>query len=408
MRQHLPMTTPLPSTFTSACLCAIFGITLLLPRPEIGAACILLLLASYLFLLHSSEALPPVLAPVPAHSAQQPSSKLAPSAAANLRAMILDAKARKRCELLPAAHDALTASLISEAGFRIAFMSGFAVSATQLAMPDMGLISYHEVLEVGRKICEAAKSVCFIGDGDTGFGSSGNVRRTVEGYARAGFAGITIEDQCYPKRCSYARGVVVVSRAQAVARVAAAIAARDEMRAACGLDLVIVARTDCRNAKFIEGGESCEDLFVEALARCAAFERLGADVVYAEGLHGPTEMKALNQAVNVPTMLAQVERPSEALVGLEEAAGYGYALSLRGLTLLNASLTASKATLAALAAGREPPAELMTAFAALYRQVGFDEAYEWEERFVAIAAGQEDEHSSQVGSTRGRAGVKME
>ena len=50
----------------------------------------------------------------------------------------------------------------------------------------------------------------------------------------------------------------------------------------------------------------------------------------------------------------------------------------------------------------------MTAFAALYRQVGFDEAYEWEERFVDIAAGQEDTHSSQVGSTRGRAGVKME
>ena len=184
------------------------------------------------------------------------------------------------------AHDALTASLISEAGFRIAFMSGFAVSATQLAMPDMGLISYHEVLEVGRKICEAAKSVCFIGDGDTGFGSSGNVRRTVEGYARAGFAGITIEDQCYPKRCSYARGVVVVSRAQAVSRVAAAIAARDEMRAACGL-ISSLLPDRLPNAKFIEGGESCEDLFVEALARCAAFERLGADVVYAEGCTDP-------------------------------------------------------------------------------------------------------------------------
>ena len=41
-----------------------------------------------------------------------------------------------------------------------------------------------------------------IGDGDTGFGGPGNIRRTLRGYAAAGFAGISIEDQVYPKRCS--------------------------------------------------------------------------------------------------------------------------------------------------------------------------------------------------------------
>ena len=51
-----------------------------------------------------------------------------------------------------------------------------------------------------------------LGDGDTGFGGSGNVRRTIEGYAKAGFAGVSIEDQVYPKRCAYSGGVAVVPR----------------------------------------------------------------------------------------------------------------------------------------------------------------------------------------------------
>ena len=78
---------------------------------------------------------------------------------------------------------------------------------TSLALPDAGLISYGEQLAVGRNVCEAARHTCVIGDGDTGFGTSANIRRTIEGYARAGFSGISIEDQVYPKRCSHALGL---------------------------------------------------------------------------------------------------------------------------------------------------------------------------------------------------------
>ena len=103
---------------------------------------------------------------------------------------------------MPACHDAFSAVLIERAGFQVAFMSGYCVSAAHLALPDVGLISYGEQLAVGRAVCEAAAGLCIIGDGDTGFGGVGNVRRTIEGYARAGFAGITIEDQvATPSSC---------------------------------------------------------------------------------------------------------------------------------------------------------------------------------------------------------------
>ena len=55
----------------------------------------------------------------------------------------------------PCAHDALSAALIERAGFSAGFMSGFCVSAARLAMPDAGLMSYGEMEDVGRHICEA-------------------------------------------------------------------------------------------------------------------------------------------------------------------------------------------------------------------------------------------------------------
>ncbi len=49
-------------------------------------------------------------------------------------------------------HDALSAKLCEQTGFPSAFMSGFAVSASRLGLPDTGLISYAELLDQGRNI----------------------------------------------------------------------------------------------------------------------------------------------------------------------------------------------------------------------------------------------------------------
>ncbi|HKK53887.1 MAG TPA: isocitrate lyase/PEP mutase family protein, partial [Myxococcota bacterium] len=106
---------------------------------------------------------------------------------------------REGIRVMPCCFDALSARLVERAGFELTFMSGFAVSATRLAAPDTGLISFGEMLDQGRSICEAV-DLPVIGDADTGYGNALNVRRTVEGYARAGFAAAMIEDQLAPKR----------------------------------------------------------------------------------------------------------------------------------------------------------------------------------------------------------------
>ena len=97
------------------------------------------------------------------------------NAAESLRALL----AKPGIVVMPCCFDALSARMIENAGFPLTFMSGFAVSAARIAMPDMGLMSYGEVLDQGRNICSAV-SIPVIGDGDTGYGNALNVKRTVK------------------------------------------------------------------------------------------------------------------------------------------------------------------------------------------------------------------------------------
>lgn len=73
---------------------------------------------------------------------------------------------------------------------------GFSISAARLGLPDTGFISYGEMLDQGQQITQAV-SIPVIGDGDNGYGNALNVKRTIKGYIRAGFAGIILEDQVH-------------------------------------------------------------------------------------------------------------------------------------------------------------------------------------------------------------------
>ena len=84
---------------------------------------------------------------------------------------------------MPCCFDALSAKLIEQAGFEVTFMSGFAASASRLGQPDLGLMSYAEVVDQARNITDAI-SIPVIADGDTGYGNAMNVRRTVEGFRK--------------------------------------------------------------------------------------------------------------------------------------------------------------------------------------------------------------------------------
>lgn len=176
--------------------------------------------------------------------------RIAPNEGRNLRAARLRSLLeQKELVVAPCSYDALSAKLIEQAGFDMTFMSGFAASASRIGMPDLGLMSYGEVVDHVRNISEAT-SLPFVADGDTGYGNAMNVIRTVKGLARAGAAAVMIEDQVAPKRCGHTLGKAVVEREVAFDRIKAAVDAREEE------DVLILARTDAHKAHGL--GEAIE------------------------------------------------------------------------------------------------------------------------------------------------------
>jgi len=284
-------------------------------------------------------------------------------AAARLAALLAEPGLR----VMPCCFDALSARLIEQAGFPLTFMSGFAVSAARLGLPDTGLISYGEMLDQGRSIC-AAVGIPVIGDADTGYGNAVNVKRTVRGYASAGFACAMIEDQLAPKRCGHTRGKEVVSRDEALARIRAAVDAREE-----GAGILIMARTDARATHG----------FDEALERCRAFVDLGADIIFLEAPTSEAEMERLCREIPVPTMANMVEQGDTPILSPARLEALGYAIAAYPLTLLSASVRAMQEALSELSGGRHP--QQLLDFAELRAVVGFD-AYDAERLRYAPAS----------------------
>ncbi len=272
--------------------------------------------------------------------------------ARRLRALL----AEPRLRVMPCCWDALSARLIERAGFPLTFMSGFAVAAARLGLPDTQLISYAEMLDQGRNLCGAV-AIPVIGDADTGYGNALNVKRTLHGYAQAGFASAMIEDQLAPKRCGHTRGKEVVARAEALARVRAACDARDE-----GAGLLVLARTDARATLGLD----------EALARAQAFADAGADILFVEAPTSEAELEQVARALEGRVLMANlVEDGDTPLLPHARLAALGFRIAAYPLTLLEVSARSVERALAAMARGAHPEAAERLSFAELRELVGF-------------------------------------
>src|SRR5262252_8503686 len=140
--------------------------------------------------------------------------------------------------LAAGAHDALSAKLAEEAGFDAIWASGFGISAVQ-AVPDANILTLTETLDAVRRIVDAV-GIPVVADCDNGYGNAINVMRTASEFERAGAGGICIEDNEFPKRCSFYAGVKrdLVSAEEHARKVEAAVAARRHRH------FVVIARTE--------------------------------------------------------------------------------------------------------------------------------------------------------------------
>jgi methylisocitrate lyase len=215
--------------------------------------------------------------------------------------------------------NAYAALLAGRAGFRALYLSGGGVAAASLGLPDLGITQLSDVLTDAERIT-AVTDLPLLVDVDTGFGSAFNIARTVRSLVRAGAAGMHIEDQVQAKRCGHRPGKAIVSQAEMVDRIKAAVDARSDP------DFVIMARTD---ALAVEG-------LPAALDRARACVEAGADMVFPEALTELSMYAEFVRAVGVPILANLTEFGLTPLFTLDELAGAGVSLALYPLTAFRA------------------------------------------------------------------------
>ena len=277
------------------------------------------------------------------------------SAPDRLRALL----AEGQLLVLPCPYDGLSARLVAQAGYRAAFMGGYAVAAGRFGWPDIGLVSPTEMLDSARSIIRAAGLPVLV-DGDTGYGGDANIARTIADLGQAGAAAVMIEDQTWPKRCGHIPGKQVVPRDEAVARIRAAVAARD----ATPTRPLILARTD---ARAIHGME-------EALARVTAFAGAGADLLFLEAPENEAEMRAFTAATPLPCLANMLAGGRTPRLSHDRLARLGFAMAAYPLDLIGAASAALEGVLQGGLA-HPPPAGAPPAHdhATLLKITGFDD-----------------------------------
>lgn len=219
----------------------------------------------------------------------------------------------------PGAYDPLSAKLIESAGFPVVYIGGYASSAAYLGEPDLGLMSFAEVVDNIRRTCRTVK-VPVIADADNGYGNAINVVRTVRAFEEIGTAGLHIEDQVSPKKCGHIAGKQVVPTEEMVQKIRAAIHARNDS------DFLIIARTD---ARAVTG-------FDDAVKRCHAYAAAGADMLFVDAPQSIKEIEIIGKAFRVPILFNAAITGKGPTISVSKARDLGFKLMIYPIELLMA------------------------------------------------------------------------
>lgn len=208
------------------------------------------------------------------------------------------------------------AILAASVGFKALYLSGAGVANASYGVPDVGITTLEDVLIDVRRIVRATDLPLLV-DADTGWG---NPKKTVCEMIKAGAAGIHLEDQVETKRCGHLPGKKLVSPAQMVTRLKAAVAGKTDR------NFLIMARTD---AVAVEGIE-------QALERARQYCVAGADAIFAEALTELSQYRRFAEALPVPVLANMTEFGKTPMFTMSELAAAGVGLALYPLSAFRA------------------------------------------------------------------------
>jgi methylisocitrate lyase len=255
--------------------------------------------------------------------------------------------------------NAYCALLAERAGFRAIYLSGAGVANASFGLPDLGVTTLDDVAEDVRRITDACPLPLLV-DADTGFGPALVLARTVRRLAKAGAAGMHIEDQVQAKRCGHRPGKALVESGEMQDRLKAATDARDDA------DFVIMARTDAYAAEGLE----------KAIERANDYVQAGADMIFAEALTTLDEFRAFAGGLDVPVLANITEFGKTPLFARDELGAAGVRMVLYPLSAFRAMSRAAEGVYEAILT-RGTQSELVDSMQTreeLYDVIGYHEA----------------------------------
>jgi 2-methylisocitrate lyase-like PEP mutase family enzyme len=225
---------------------------------------------------------------------------------------------------------------------------------SRLGLADLGLASLPDMVTNASMLSCLSPTTPLIADADTGYGGPIAVSRTVTTYARAGVAGLHIEDQVVSKRCGHLMGKEVVSREDWRARIRAACLARD----ACAVGeerIVVIARTDARQGLGFE----------EAVERLRIAVEEGVDAVFPEAMQSQDECKRMCEIFSgkeggreVPVLLNVVPKGATPSLSVEEAKKLGFRIMIFPVLGLEGAIKGMRESMGAMKeTGTQDPAQ---------------------------------------------------
>ena len=275
-----------------------------------------------------------------------------------------DLVANERPLVLPGAHDALSALLIEQAGFKAFFIGGFPVAGVRYGVPDIGLLGAREFADAYRDILAVTRLPVLV-DADNGYGDHKNVVHVVHALERLGAQALFFEDQVSPKRCGHIAGKALVETSEMESKIRAAAGERTNR------DTFIIARTDAREVVGMD----------EALRRGERYLRAGADGLFIEAPVSVEEMEQIGRAFDVPLLANMLEGGRTPILKPRELEALGFRIVIYGISLLMRATRTMQETLADIREGEMKLSRTGVSFEEYKNIVGMREWSRIEDRY---------------------------
>ncbi|MGB3289192.1 MAG: isocitrate lyase/PEP mutase family protein [Burkholderiaceae bacterium] len=284
----------------------------------------------------------------------------------NNRKPLKDLFAQKKLVVSPGIFDLISLKVADRLGFECLYMTGYGTVASYLGLPDAGLATYTDMLNRVTAFCSAT-STPIICDGDTGYGGLLNVAHTVEGYIRAGAAGIQLEDQEFPKKCGHTKGRRVIPAQDMCSKIMVAVDTRGDRK-----DFLIIARTDARTGHGLD----------EALRRAERYLHAGADVLFVESPESREELEIIGRTFDVPLVANIVEGGRTPQPSKQELQDMGFSLAIHpGLGFLATGYALNKAYSSLKEKGDSIGYDEIADFDQFSRLVGFEKVWDFDDKY---------------------------